>query len=143
MNIALNFNNRLNIILNEEFSDDYFAAVGIVQCGDRWLLGLARNTNDDRNGTWVFPGGGIKGKESAEKGAEREVREETGIKCTAVGKPFSLPGKRGVAFVHCKAKSGQELINNHEFTALGFFSLKEMKALKLYKNVLKLIERIK
>lgn len=143
MNLLLDFNSRLDAVLNEEFNEDYFAAVGVVQCGDKWLLGLARNTSDDRKGTWVFPGGGIKPKEHTEKAAVREVREETGIQCSAVGKPFVLPGKKGVAFVHCKARAGQKFDNNHEFSALGWFTVREMKALKLYKNVLKLIDRVK
>jgi 8-oxo-dGTP diphosphatase len=138
-----NFEHRLNTVLIEEYDSDYFAAVGIVQCRDRFLLGLARNTNDDRSGHWVFPGGGIKGKESPEDGAVREVWEETGVRCSAAGKAFRLPNKKGVAFVHCKARPGQKFDNNHEFSAVGWFTSQEMKALKLYHNVLKLLERVK
>jgi 8-oxo-dGTP pyrophosphatase MutT (NUDIX family) len=140
--MLLDFNHRLDSILNEEFSDDYFAAVGVVQCGDRWLLGLARKTDDDRTGKWVFPGGGMKSKETPEQAAVREVWEETGIRCSAAGKAFRC-GKKGVAFVHCKARAGQKFDNNHEFSALGWFTTREMRSLKLYHNVLKLIERVK
>lgn len=141
-----NFHSRLDAILNEEFDENYFAAVGVVQSGDRWLLGLAKNSGDDREGTWVCPGGVIKSKEDPKKAAVREVWEETGIRCTAAGKAFTLPlslNKKGVAFVHCKARAGQKFHKNHEFAAIGFFTMEEMKSLKLYKNVLPLIKKIK
>lgn len=138
------FDETLNNILNEEYNEDYKSAVGIVQDRDRWLLGLAVGTGDDRSGKWVHAGGHIKPGESPKKAAEREVREETGVRCKAVGEPFSIPGHKGVAFVHCKVTStGQELDNNHEFSALGFFKTRELRSLKLYKNVRKLIERVK
>ena len=91
----------------------------------------------------LFPGGHAKKGEKAEKTAEREVWEETGIRCKAIGTPFFLPSKKNVVFVHCRAKSGQDIDFNHEFSAMGFFSRKEMKSLKLYHNVLKLIDRVK
>jgi len=142
MDKIMKFELILEHILNEKFDGDFTAAVGVVQCRNKWLLGLARAT-DDRANTWCFPGGGIRDNESAEKAAVREVREETGIRCSAIGKPFTLPSVKGVAFVHCRARAGQKFNNNHEFAALGFFSLKEMKGLKLYKNVMKLIEKVR
>lgn len=138
------FSEALDIVLNEEYNDDYKSAVGIVQDGNRWLLGLAVNTGDDRSGKWVHAGGHIKKGESPEKAAEREVKEETGVKCKAIGEPFSVPGHKGVAFVHCEVTSkNQDLDNNHEFSALGFFKTRELRSLKLYKNVRKLIDRVK
>lgn len=138
------FSETLDNILNEEYSEEYKSAVGIVQDRDRWLLGLAINTGDDRQLKWVHPGGGIKRGESPEEAAVREVREETGIRCKAVGKAFSIPSHKKVAFVHCKVtSSGQDLDNNSEFSALGFFKINELKSLKLYKNVRKLIDRVK
>lgn len=129
-------------ILSENKDNEYKSAVGIVQDRDKWLLGLSKNT-DDRNNKWVHPGGHIKRGESPKKAAEREVYEETGVRCKAVGEPFSMPGHKGVAFVHCKVtSSGQELDENHEFAALGFFKKKELKSLKLYKNAAQLINRV-
>lgn len=142
MNLLLDFDNRLNEILTEEFEGKWRAAVGIVQCGDRFLLGLAKNSGDDREGKWVFPGGGVKKGESAEKAAVREVWEETGIKCKAAGTAFRLPDKKDVAFVHCKTSRQQDFDSNREFTALGWFTRREMRSLKLYKNVLKLLDRV-
>src|SRR3954469_5462978 len=113
MPLLLNFRSRLAVALTEAFDGDPFAAVAVVQCGDKWLLGLGRNTNDDRTGKWVFPGGHIKKGESPEDAAARECREETGIVCKPVGEAFALPGgtKKGVVFVHCRARPGQTFEN--------------------------------
>jgi len=126
-----------------EAEEDYFASVAIVRCRDKWLLGLAKNANDDRSGTWVFPGGGIKPKESPVKAAVRECKEETGIKCHAVSDVLDDKPKPGVAFVVCKASTSQltKMDPNHEFATLGWFTTKEMRSLKLYKNVERLIRR--
>lgn len=139
----MDFTTRLDLILEATLDTDLFAAVAVVQCGDRFLLGLARKTGDDREGKWICPGGGIKKGEATKKAAERECWEETGIRCKAVGEPFTYPAKPGVAFVHCKARAGQDFDNNHEFSALGWFTRQEMKSLKLYHNVLKLVDRVK
>jgi len=139
----LSLEDKLDIIFEAAAKKEWRAAVGIVQCGDKYLLGLAKNCSDDRSGKWVCPGGGVKKGETPEKAAVREVSEETGIKCRAVGKAFNLPDKPDVAFVHCRARSGQTFNNNHEFAAVGFFTRREMRALKLYHNVSKLIDKVK
>lgn len=138
------FEQHLRNILLEEFDVEVKAAVGIVQDRDRWLLGLAKNTNDDRSGKWVFPGGHVKRGETPRRAVVREVKEETGIRCHAVGEPMFIPDRKGVAFFHCKVSSSkQDLIPNSEFAAVGFFTIREMKSLKLYDNVKKLIDRVK
>lgn len=141
MGILLNFDDLLAHVLIEEFDAEYKAAVAVVQNKDRWLLGLS-TSEDDRKNHWVCPGGGIKPGESVKKAAAREAWEETGVRCRAVGEPFSLPGKKGVAFVHCKVTGDPDLNSNHEFSALGFFTVRELRSLKLYKNVRDLIQRV-
>lgn len=136
----MNFNQRLSAILEADEQAEYIAAVAIVQDRSKWLLGLSSAT-DDRGGKWCFPGGGIKRGEAADRAAAREAWEETGIRCKPIGEPFALPNKKNVAFVHCK-ETGGELDPNSEFAALGWFTRKEMKSLKLYGNVLKLIDRV-
>lgn len=138
------FSDILEHVLLEESEKEYRAAVAVVQHRDKWLLGISRS-NDDRSGKWTHPGGGIKKDETPEKAAERECFEETGIRCKSVGKAFSIPGKPGIAFVHCRTTSGnQKFKPNSEFSALGFFTMAELRDLKpLYNNVKKLIERVK
>lgn len=124
--------------------DKFTAAVGIVKCRDKWLLGLSKS-DDDRLGRWCFPGGGIKPGETPEKAAVRETREETGCKCRSISGPIRDKRKGFVAFVPCTTDSTDcsRLKPNHEFASLGFFTTKEMKSLKLYNNVLDLIEKAK
>lgn len=143
MGLLLEFDSILEQVLREETEPEFKAAVAIVRQRDRWLLGLAKGTGDDRNGKWIHPGGGIKHRESPKKAAERECFEETGIRCRAVGEPFRVQDHKGVAFVPCTVTSTNQKIDvNHEFAAAGFFTLAELRTLKpLYKNVRKLINR--
>jgi len=137
------FLDRLEAVL-EAVGHGHKAAVAVVQDRDHWLLGLAKATRDDRTGKWCMPGGMSKPGETPEQTAVRECREETGVHCRAVGKPFYLPDKRDVAFVHCRVTSHNPRIkHNHEFSTMGFFTVNEMKALRLYKNVKTLIHRVR
>ncbi len=130
----------LYLIERKECPKKYRASVAVVQHRDKWLLGLNK-CSDDRDDLWSFPAGGVKSNETAQQAAVRETSEETGIKCRAVGEPFELQSKKDVAFVHCRADSKRELKPSSEFVALGWFTKKEMKSLKLYKNVLQVIDR--
>jgi 8-oxo-dGTP pyrophosphatase MutT (NUDIX family) len=121
---------------------EYKAAVAVVRCRDAWLLGLAKDTGDDRTGYWVCPGGGTKTGETPSKTAVREAKEEAGIRCTAHG-VFEDSSRKGVAFVACKASPGQKPTPNHEFVTLAWFTKKEMKGLRLYRNVENLINKAK
>jgi 8-oxo-dGTP pyrophosphatase MutT (NUDIX family) len=145
MSSLLKFDSILEQAIREEIEPEFKSAVAIVRQRDRWLLGLSRETGDDRTGKWVHPGGGIKHKENPKKAAERECFEETGIRCRAVGEPFRLPDHKGVAFVPCTVSSTNQKIDlNHEFSAAGFFTMAELRTLKpLYKNAQKLIERVR
>ena len=124
---------------------EYKAAVAIIRNRDKWLLGLAKNTGDDRNNKWIMPGGGIKSGESPEEAAVREAKEETGVRCRAISGPLDDSRKPNVAFVVCKTNDSRKesLRPNHEFAVLGWFTEREMKALKLYENVQRLVDRAK
>lgn len=122
---------------------EFKAAVAIIRHRDKWLLGLAKNTGDDRSNKWVHPGGGIKSNESPEAAAVREAREETGITCKAISGAMTDGTKKNVAFVACRASSLGRPKPNHEFAHIGWFSVKEMKALDLYHNVERLVRKAK
>jgi len=57
---------------------------------------LVAQTHKKWGGYWVLPKGGVDKGESLHQGAEREVREEAGVKAkVAVDRPFSSPGWSG------------------------------------------------
>jgi 8-oxo-dGTP pyrophosphatase MutT (NUDIX family) len=134
----------MDVVLCEE-DREFDAAVAIVRYHNKWLLGLAKNTGDDRNNKWIMPGGGIKSGESAEAAAVRETKEETGVKCRAISGALKDTSKKGVAFVACRASSADssKLKPNHEFVSLEWFTEKQMESLKLYHNVERLIKKAK
>ena len=139
---------RLQLLTEADSSKDkkkeYNAAVAIVRSRDKWLLGLAKNTGDDRNNKWVMPGGNIKSGEDPEKAACREAKEETGVRCRAISGPLDDSRKPGVAFVVCKTNDSNKCLRpNHEFAMLGWFTEREMRSLRLYENVRRLIDRAK
>lgn len=111
-----------NII--KAFKVELKSAVGIVfdQKGDI-LLGKAI-TNDERNGKWVFPGGGIDKGESPLQASVREVYEETGVIATPLRMlTITHPSKPNVGFCILKCDSTTiTLIANEEFQELGWFS---------------------
>lgn len=115
------------------------AAVGIVQRGNTWLVGLSTNEGDRKN-RWCFPGGHIEKDETPEEAAVREVYEETGVKCKVAGKYF-YHELNDVVFVHCKASSDTTKTSN-EMSALLFLSKFQLRSLRLYPNVLELIEKV-
>lgn len=130
---------KLRAVL-EGTAPKYRAAVAVISHGNKWLLGLSKS-DDDRKDLWCWPGGGVKGSEDVEKAAEREGWEETGVRSKSAGRVTTLPGKSGVAFVRCTATS-TKLTPNHEFSALGWYTRREMRSLKLYPNVLTLIDKL-
>ena len=120
---------------------NYKSAVVIVYHHNKWLLGLAENSDDGRENRWCFPGGGINTGESPEEAAVREVYEETGVTCKAMSKAFKHD-KETVAFVLCKATSENTRISK-EFPIISFFTTRQMKSLRLYPNVIDLINKVR
>lgn len=87
------------------------------------LLGKAV-TDDDRNGLWCFPGGGVEPGEHPARAAERECYEETGFKAYAIQRPMGHRKKPRVAFVVCKLGGGIENMNQ-EFDELRWVPIGE------------------
>lgn len=54
-------------------------SAGAIIQDQRGRLLLVRSRVQDRYDFWVCPGGGVKGNETLEEAAQREVKEETGL----------------------------------------------------------------
>lgn len=130
-------------ILSEALSSvEYTSVVGVVHDGDKFLLGIS-TADDDRQNKWAFPGGHLKRNEHVKKGVEREVREETGIKCTASDRNTTMSSRPKVLFILCKGSSSQVLKPNREFMQLSWFTKKQMRSLKLHSSVLPILDKLR
>ncbi|MFO0704549.1 MAG: NUDIX domain-containing protein [Candidatus Andersenbacteria bacterium] len=74
------------------------------------LLTIKRQRNGQTY--WVFPGGGVEAKETHTQALEREVLEETGLKCRVqefITKNIyhSSTGPQLVSFYHARVTGGQ------------------------------------
>jgi len=99
--------------------DQFKAAVAIVYDDHgNLLLGKAK-TDDDRNGKWCFPGGGMKPGECPGSAAARECWEETGYKVKPQQMAFRHHERPGVAFVVCRKLEGCD-DPNHEFSKIDW-----------------------
>ena len=116
------------------------SAVAIITCRGKILLGMS-TASDDRKGLWCFPGGGVKNLESPDRAVTREAKEEMGITCRVVAGPIMLANKPNVSFYHCKASTFDGLKHNKEFTAAGWFTVRELRGLKLHNNVRQLLAK--
>ncbi len=63
---------------HREYPDHPRVGVGAVVFRDGCVL-LVRRGVEPARGLWAIPGGGLKLGETLQQGAEREIREETGI----------------------------------------------------------------
>lgn len=63
---------------HREYPDHPRVGVGAVVLRDGRVL-LVRRGVEPARGLWAIPGGGLKLGETLQQGAEREIREETGI----------------------------------------------------------------
>lgn len=80
---------------------------GIIE-KDKKLL-LIKRGNKLGYGFWAFPGGKAKGDESSQEAVEREVLEETGLRCKAEKKIFEFfhSPKEQVLWFVCKLAGGE------------------------------------
>lgn len=106
------------------FKVDVKSAVGVVFSPQFELLLGKAIADDERNGKWVFPGGGVDGGESPLQAAVREVYEETGISAVPLSMPMIIhPSKPVVSFFVLKCNDVCEFVKNKEFEELRWFSL--------------------
>jgi 8-oxo-dGTP diphosphatase len=116
-------------------------SLAVVKCDGKYLLGLSTAT-DERKNTWCFPGGHLHKGEDPKKGAEREAKEETKVNCHVVKGPIFPAGLQHIACFLCKASTPTGVKPNREFSNLGWFTVRELKGLKLYKNVREILQKL-
>lgn len=142
MNIKPIFKSQINEALRKLDLHDVKNAVAVVQHGNEWLLGLS-TARDHREHKWCFPGGKLRPGEDAVRAAEREAKEEAGVKCKATSSDYINPKDKKTVFIHCKS-TGKTLDEpNDEFVIFGWFTTRQMKGLKLHDNVLQVIEHLR
>ncbi len=124
-----------------EDKDDVKAVVCLIKYQDKYLLGLNR-TYDDRNLKWSPCAGHTKKGESLEQTAIREAKEEFGVRVSIVKGPYNVPGKKDVVFFLCRTTSFLRPKVNKEFITADWFKVKEMKSIKLYHNVMDMINKV-
>lgn len=125
--------------LSTIFETHYTSSVSIVYNEHGQILFGKSKHNDDRNGKWCFPGGGIKPGECPGKAAERECNEETGYVIKQQQMSLPHPKKPWIAFVVCKKISGQPKPNN-EFSELKWMSYSQiLSANNIYYQNLKIL----
>ena len=117
---------------------EYKSSVCIVLKGDSILLGKAKS-DDKRNGTLCFVGGGIKQGETLYEAAVRECKEESGL-TVKVLKKLSYPNLKTVSFVVCEFISG-EVKHNHEFENMAFYPLNDLPD-NIYPNNIEIINHL-
>lgn len=117
----------------------YRAAVAIIKCGNKYLLGLS-NADDDRHHKWCHPGGHIESGETPAEAAVREAKEEMGIRCKPISNIYAVPNKKDVCCCLCKCNDTIPPKPNEEFSTAAWFTIREMRSLKLYDNTRELIE---
>ncbi len=91
------------------------SAVAIIIKDGKVLLGMA-DADDDRDGKWCFPGGGIDSGEDSMSAAIREAYEEMGVMVKPIMQLRLVhPTKPKVAF-HIMTCEDETVIMNEEFT---------------------------
>jgi ADP-ribose pyrophosphatase YjhB (NUDIX family) len=128
----------------------------IVKYGDKFLI-CKRNDESLGQGEWSIPAGKIEGSEKVEESAKREFFEETDININNFELEFAgiIPrytrdgGKmKGLMYTYIINVEKQltpdleEAIDGHEHTDWGYFTLNDMKNMKINTFLYKLFEFI-
>ncbi len=122
------------------------AASGIILQNNKILLLKRTDYNNRYSGYWGCPGGRAEPNETAEENVIREVKEE----CNLIFKPTSIL-KTGIweektYYRFLGEWSGSLKIQEEEVSDFGWFSLNEVKKLKLsfdYLEIIELLEKLK
>jgi 8-oxo-dGTP pyrophosphatase MutT (NUDIX family) len=137
--------NRLADNILKGFKAEIHSAVGVVfDSANNILIGLS-NATDDRQGKWVFLGGGVDEGESPLQTSIREVYEEGGVVALPIALPMIIhPSKPMVAFLVLKCNEEKPPLQmNDEFYAMKWAPLNEVPKEMMLLNIemLKMIEK--
>ena len=113
----------------------------VVERNGKILLG--ERSKENMKGFWIIPGGGVKYGETIKEAAVREIKEETNldieiIKLIGYKEIVNLPAKyHTIVFYHLAKPKNQEfeLKPNDDVSDLGFFSIEEIKKMKILDSV--------
>ncbi len=102
----------------------------------RLELLLIRMKREPFTGKWALPGGRIRGNETVEAAAERELREKTGLRDVYLeqlytfSEPFRDPDARCISVGHMALIRGDvQLSTTDKYTGIGWFPLAKLPPL--------------
>ena len=126
----------------------------LIKKGDKFLLVKKANNVGPYAGTYLTPGGGVETGESADDAVQRELYEETGIKIKNLKRAYFdddvTEDWRGIKrhyimlLYTAEYESGeihQTEGNDDEFDDVGWYSIDEMKSMKLSPPLAKLLKQ--
>ncbi len=116
----------------------------IVEKDGKVLLG-ERNKENYR-GYWVLPGGGVEWGETIEQAAVREIKEETGLDIELIRfvchKEIiaTHANYHSIVFYHLARPRNTEIRVSDDLSDAGFFSVEEMKKMKLAESAVMVLK---
>jgi 8-oxo-dGTP diphosphatase len=111
----------------------------LVEYEGKFLLGERNKQN--YNGYWVIPGGRPNFGESIEEAGIREIKEETGldveiVKMIGHREIINAPGNyHRMVFFHLAKPKHTNIIPSDDISKAGFFSIEEIKKMKIAESV--------
>ena len=106
----------------------------VIFCYEDWKLKvlLVRRGGEPYKGMWAFPGGFLRMKETAEEGALRELREETGLSPASIGQlgVFSAvnrdPRERVITIAWYALVKPSEVVGGDDAAEAAWFPVDEL-----------------